>query len=207
MRITTVVAVFAGAVTAAALGAGASVAPSTASLAASTHLDQVTMDFGTHNGVQLQINASNTTSTSAGKATVSSIAVASLQDIEGSAGLGVADCYPAGNVVPVQTLPAGALVFGPSPKEASLRASFTCTRTSGGGRFPLTVDLRWSATTDFVHHGWRNSQWRAAISGTASDGTTDYNEPPKSGMIIHETYGTVGAPLVAPATSFTRAVG
>jgi hypothetical protein len=146
------------------------------------------MDFNnSRNGVQLEINASNVTSTSSGVTTVSSIAVASLQDIEGTSGIGIGDCYPAGNAFPDQTLPPGALVFGPSPQQASLHASFTCTRTSDGSQFPLTVDLHWAATTAIAHGGWQNSQWHASLSGTASDGTTDYNNPAKTGIINHQT--------------------
>src|SRR6266511_6287608 len=61
-------------------------------------------------------------------------------------GSNVADCYPAGSDPYDQTLPQGALQFGPGVGDATLEATFTCYPGPSypGPTYSLTVDLTWS---------------------------------------------------------------
>jgi hypothetical protein len=160
----------------------------------STHVDQATVDVDwSAPGKQFQINAGNVATFSSTGVTVTSTAAVNIVDTScsefGCSSSNFAECLPAGNEAYDYTLPWGALRFGPSPGQASLKATFTCTLVFVGGEFSLVVDLAWSHTTKSWGGGWLNSLWLApTVTGTASDGTTDYNDPPHSGVIVHSTY-------------------
>jgi len=195
--------------------APASVEPSGASASVTgTSVNQATVDFDmSRNGPQLEINAAVITERLADGSTVqTALAVASIQDIEctptGCQGSNVADCYPAGSDPYDPTLPQGALQFGPGVGDATLEATFTCYPGPSypGPTYSLTVDLTWSGQV--IGGGTRGGPTaipqppvtlaggqyvilvQASITGTASDGTTEFIQPGTSGVIVHRASTT-----------------
>jgi hypothetical protein len=189
--------------------APASVGPSGASASVTgTSVDQATVDFDyTRNGPQLEINSAVITQKLADGSTVqTALAVANIQDIEctptGCQNSNVADCFPAGNDQYDQTLPQGALQFGPGVGDATLEATFTCYPGPNypGPTYPLTVDLTWSGQVIAAGGGPAAIPQppvtliggahlilvHASITGTASDGTTEFIQPGTSGEIVHQ---------------------
>jgi hypothetical protein len=180
-------------VVAALLGVPALAATQAPPTGVSTHVDQATLDVDwAATGRQLQINAGNIVTVSSEGITSSSVAAVNISDTycsdSGCGGTNFADCRPAGREQYDYTLPPGALRFGPSPSQATLQATFSCTRAFVGSEFSLVVDLVWSSNARLWGGGWLNSLWSASITGTASDGTTDFNSPPNTGVIVHSTY-------------------
>jgi hypothetical protein len=176
------------------LGVPAFAAAKTTVKTVSTHIDQATLDTDwSTNGRHLQINAGNIVTVSPeGVTNFESVVGAAIMDISCSAdscqASAFAECVPAGREQYGNTLPPGALRFGPSPTEATLKTTFTCTYSFIGGEFPLVVDLAWSSKARLWGNGWLNSLWSATITGTAWGGTTDYNNPSNIGVIVHSTY-------------------